>query len=230
MYGGFMTNKLVIIQEDPIPGKRLGRHVNHDPRSRNFAVTAAPIAKLKSVEHKRHVPPFDQGNLGSCVANSTAGILSTSPFRKKYTEDNAVDFYKQITAMDDISGAYPPDDTGSDGLSAAKWAKDKKLCRGYLHAFSLEAALTALQKDPIMIGISWLTGCDNPDVDGLIHYTGRSRGGHEIEVVGINVKKKLIKLSNSWGTGWGVGGYFFMSWDDLGKALDDGGDATVLLK
>ena len=50
-----------IIIEKPGPG-RLGRHVEHDPRSRAFS---AGTAVVKTVTYKRHGEPFDQGDLGS---------------------------------------------------------------------------------------------------------------------------------------------------------------------
>ena len=57
----------------------LGRHVNHDPRSRRFAFRAQQ-ATLAPVFHERHVPIFDQGSLGSCTGNAALGILATGPY------------------------------------------------------------------------------------------------------------------------------------------------------
>jgi len=216
------------IPEKPGPG-RLGRHVRHDPASRAFAVEAAPTSTLVSVVHKRRVPPYDQGNLGSCVGNATAGILSTAPFRHSFHERTAVRIYSAATKLDAYPGDYPPDDTGTDGLAGAAVAKAKGWCSAYLHAFSLEAALTALQTSAVMVGMAWLTGCDKPDGTGLIRYTGTVRGGHEICADSINVKDRLVGFTNSWGTSFGAAGRFYMTWDDLGLALADQGDVTQLV-
>jgi hypothetical protein len=221
--------RTVLLEEDPIAGQRLGRHIRHDERSRGFAVEAAPLGTLTSVRHPRRVAPYNQARLGSCVPNTGCGVLSTEPFTHRYHEASAIRYYRKVTAVDPWPGQWPPDDTGSDGLSMAKvFLSEGKIAR-YDHAFSLEAALTALQTTAVMIGMSWLTACDNPDADGLIHYTGSVRGGHEIEADEVDVERRLVGFTNSWGPDWAAAGRFYMSWDDLGTALDDQGDVTVLV-
>lgn len=208
---------------------RLGRHVEHDPRSRSYAVQAASLGTLTSVRHRRLVPIYDQGNLGSCTGQACAGALSTAPFGHRYREASAVRFYSQATKLDDDPATYPPTDTGSTGLAVAKVALARKLCSSYQHAFSLEAALTALQTGSVMLGLAWKTGCDTPDSSGLIRWTGSVRGGHEIELDENDVEGRRVGFPNSWGKGWGVNGRAYMSWDDLAAALADSGDITVLV-
>jgi hypothetical protein len=215
--------------EGPRPGMRLGRHVLHDPRSRRFAVDAAPVSSLVSVRHRRMVKPFDQGDLGSCTGNACAGVLSTQPFTHRFSEYTAVKIYSAATALDPYPGTYPPEDTGSDGLSVAQVAKKRGWCSSYNHAFSLEAALTALQTSAVLVGITWLSGCDRPNSSGVVQYNGTVRGGHEIEMDEIDVDQRLVGFTNSWGSHWGVGGRFYMSWADLSTALSDDGDVTQLV-
>src|SRR5690349_3550882 len=64
---------------------RLGRHVNHDPRSRRFPVRTAPVP-LRTVEHERHVGVFQQGDLGSCTGNAALGCMATGPFWDALTD------------------------------------------------------------------------------------------------------------------------------------------------
>lgn len=206
------------------PGRRLGRHVAHDPRSLKHPAKMAD--SIVDVEHKRLVPVFNQGNLGSCTGNATAGCLSTEPFTNKFTEDDAVKLYSAGTRLDRIRGTYPPTDTGSSGLAVMKAAKNLGLIASYTHAFGLEHVLKSLALTPCIVGITWLTGCDEPDADGLINYSGDIRGGHEIEAFKVDVANRLVGFWNSWGKGWGRDGAFFMSWDDLDTALRNRGDAT----
>jgi len=219
--------KTLKILEHEIPNKRLGRHVSHDPRSWNFPAPMAP--EIVSVRHKRLVPIFNQGAIGSCTGNAAAGCVSTAPFKRKCKESDAVDIYKAATKLDTIPGSYPPDDTGSSGLAVMKAMKAKGWISSYSHAFGLDNALRALVLRPGITGISWRTGCDTPDAQGVVRYTGFIRGGHEIELVGLDVNKKLVWFANSWGSKWGNKGYFAMSFEDYGQALADHGDATFAM-
>jgi hypothetical protein len=141
----------------------------------------------------------------------------------------AVAVYGEATALDSYPGTYPPDDTGSDGLSVAKALKARGLISGYLHATSLTAMQAALQDTPVIVGTEWRSGMDNPDATGLVHATGSVRGGHEYEVIGLDVDRNLFHCVNSWGTGWGVQGHFFISFSDMADLLAHDGDCTQLL-
>ena len=212
------------IHEHRIDGKRLGRHVRHDPKS--FEFPAPMAARLQSVRHNRLVPIFDQGDLGSCTGNAAIGCISTDPFKFHGTEKDAVDVYAAATRLDSILGHYPPDDTGSSSLAVMKVLKQRKQISGYSWGFGLDHALRALVLRPGITGISWRTGCDEPDIDGMVRYTGAVRGGHEIQLVGLDVDKQVVWFANSWGPSWGKNGYFGMLFSDYGKALANLGDVV----
>src|SRR6476659_657963 len=102
--------------------KRLGRHVLHDTRSRNFDLAGTAGAKLPTelIRWARPGPVFDQGDLGCCTAAAALGLLMTEPFASgpTYTLADVHDFYSAETRIDGVCGVYPPDDTGSTGLAA----------------------------------------------------------------------------------------------------------------
>ena len=210
----------------------LGRHVEHDPASRGFAVPLEQPAPLQSVRWARRSPVFDQGQVGSCTGNAAAGWLATDnaqrPGQEGLTETHAVTIYSKATHLDRVKGIYPPTDTGSSGLAACKAMVRLGLTAGpYRHAFGLGHALHALQTGPALVGMTWLTGCDTPDPSGRVHYTGTVRGGHEILADGYDADLGLVHFTNSWGPSWGKDGTFCMSVEDFGKALADHGDVTV---
>jgi hypothetical protein len=218
-----------IIKESEGAG-RLGRHVEHDPRSRAFS---AGTAAIKSVRFKRHGSAFDQGELGSCTGNAMAGVLMTEPLwvrGRNLTEANAVALYKAATRLDNIRGKYPPDDTGSSGLGVMKAAVKAKYIAGYSHTFGLEHLLGSLVRSPGILGINWYSSFDAPMPDGQCRLTSSAkvRGGHEVQLFGIDADKKRVWCYNSWGPTWGgrKNGTFYFSWNTLERLLSEQGDAT----
>ena len=231
------------IPERRVEGRRLGRHVRHDPRSLAYLVPERDPATLTSVRHERQIPVLQQGDLGSCTGNAAEGCVGSAPFYGTIPgtvparptgsavadEDQAVALYSAATRLDDYDGSYPPEDTGSDGLSVAKAAQRAGLISGYQHATSLNAALAALAERPVITGVNWYEGMDDPDTDGRVHVTGSVRGGHEFVLDELDVERKLVGFTNSWGLGWGIDGRAYISWDDFGRLLKQDGDVTVFV-
>lgn len=227
----------------------LGRNVNHDPESRRFVYRAAGDVELVPVRHERHVPVFDQGDLGSCTGNAAVGCLATGPFWRTMEPADApfwpldqaaaVRCYSEASAIDPFRGQYPPDDTGSDGLSVAKVLTKSGAISGYRHAFGLDQALTALMSWPFITGTVWKTGMFEPDADGVVRATGSDAGGHEFigdqyvpagERFGPRSSPAAVPMvgfTNSWGTSFGHGGRFYMVADEYGELLSRNGDVTV---
>lgn len=217
---------------------RLGRHINHDPRSRLFGFSARPEADVPIVttSWQRRIPILDQGSLGSCTGNAAAGWIGTdNTVRAGITdfggtpvdEADAVAIYSQATRIDPFPGVYPPDDTGSDGLSVAKVLKAWGLADSYSHCFTLDETLRACMSGPVLIGILWYENMCYPDVDGLVTPGGPVVGGHELCLTAVDVDARRVTFANSWGDSWGVVGYGQMTWDTLGRLLSEDGDATV---
>lgn len=234
---------------------RLGRHVEHDPRSLAYATGVLPKSAIKTVHWERRIPVLNQGQLGSCTGNAATGLLGTDSTARQgvlkveisadaaaasagmfatgayaLDEDFAVRLYELATRLDEFPGNYPPDDTGSSGLGVAKALRTLGLATSYDHAFGLDALSSALQAGPVMIGIVWLNSMFDTDADGkvVVQQSTGVAGGHEIEVNGMDVAKKTYTLTNSWGeSGFGVGGVGFVDADDMRWLLSQQGDVTV---
>lgn len=221
---------------------QLGRHVRHDSESRRYAYDTSGLA-LVSTKHTRRIPVLDQGQLGSCTGNAGIGCLGTDPFYATipsrvqpllvaqgaypFTEAGAVELYSDATAADDYPGQYPPTDTGSDGISIAKVLKAHGQISGYQHTFSLQDALLALTQTPFITGTNWYQGMFDADPDGRVHPGGDLAGGHEYVADQLDVEQQRIWFTNSWGTGFGIDGRFYLTWDDFGTLLGQQGDVTV---
>ena len=221
------------LEVDPVAGKPLGRHVEHDSRSKVYAVAEADPATLASVSWTRRTPILDQGNVGSCTGNATVGALGTDPLfatiptTVTLNEAEALAIYSAAEVIDG-DGPYPPNDNGSSGLSVAKAAKNAGLISGFTHALSLAAAQNMLTVGSAICGVSWYDSFDNPDANGHVTITPNAqvRGGHEIELVGMDVAARTFRLANSWSATWGDHGYFTISWADFDRLLAEQGDVT----
>lgn len=223
---------------------QLGRYVEHDQRSRDFALDDIDEVRkgvAGSVRWTSKCRILNQGDLGACVGYAATACLGSEPnwyglptavaanYRTALrTEAMARGIYSMATELDGIPGKYPPTDTGSSGLAGAKALHRMGYCSGYLHAFSLEAAIKALQIGPLMLGTNWYEGMSKP-VGGLVQISGDVVGGHEYVCYGYDADSGIVHCQNSWGKEWGSAGLFAMDLDTLERLLDEKGDATQLV-
>jgi hypothetical protein len=212
----------------------LGRLVLHDPRSLEYPVAGLPISSLKSIRWTRRSPILDQLALGSCTGNAAAGWLATDNIWRTgsatITEADAVKLYSEATHLDqDKAEAYPPTDSGSTGLGLAKALKARQAITSYRHAFSLQACLTALQKGPVALGISWHEASFAPAKDGKVSIAGPVADSHEIVLDEIDVANKTAWFSNPWSSKWAVQGRAYFAWSDLDSLLQDQGDTLQVI-
>jgi hypothetical protein len=223
------------VEENVVPGKRLGRVVRHDSRSLAYRYQATGVT-LTSQLWPRHIAILDQGAVGSCTGNAEVGELGTDPLYSTLTADRqgklneaeALALYSAAETIDG-DGPYPPNDNGSSGLSVCQAAKNAGWISGYVHCLSLADVLDALETGPVIIGSNWYSSFDTPDASGLVAISPAAyvRGGHEYLCRGKDVTKQLVHLDNSWGTSFGVAGSFTYSWATLTRLLAEQGDATV---
>ena len=221
---------------------RLGRHVEHDPRSLDYAHGVLPKSALRSVDWARRAPIFDQGQIGSCTGNAAAGLVGTDCAARTgltsvqidqdvlpVDESLAVQLYELATRLDGIKGVYPPDDTGSSGVAAAKALKKLGLAASYTHAFSIDALKSALQSGPVMVGTVWVQSMFEVDPDGFIIVDRSSSvaGGHEYVISAYDADRLAFRVDNSWGEQWGLRGKAWITQANLDWLLSQQGDVTV---
>lgn len=220
----------------------LGRHVDHDPRSRGFSFVpdlAPKTLQAKSVQWSMTSTVLNQKKSSSCTGNAIAALLNTdlfTPVRKKVhrgtllTETDAVRLYSKATALDNLPGVYPPNDDGSSGLGAAKAAKFYGYIDRYTHCFSFDHFRAALQTQPVIVGTVWTNDMFTPR-NGILSVgpltDANIAGGHEYLVRGIDYGTELLTIRNSWGKGWGAGGEAFIRFTDFVALLGVQGDVTV---
>lgn len=232
-------HKIEVVKFEPTD-PRLGRHVEHDERSKNFAFMARDAKPQKKTTHwTSQAPVLDQGQLGSCTGNAMAQWLNTDFATgargnrlTPLNELDAVAIYGRATRYDTIPGGYPPSDTGSTGNAAAKAAVFMKFLKSYGWLFSFQSTQAAIEKTPLMAGTLWTNDmftCNN----GLVRVgklvDSNIAGGHEYLMSGIDWAEEVFEFRQSWGEWQGAkpGGYFAIPFKDFQQLLANQGDVTV---
>jgi hypothetical protein len=116
---------------------------------------------------------------------------------------------------------------GTSVLAGAKIATSLGHYKEYRWAFGLQDLILALgYKGPAVLGINWYSSMYSP-VNGIVKISGSVVGGHAILANGVSIPKQQVRLHNSWGPGWGNNGEAFISFADLGRLLNEGGEACI---
>jgi hypothetical protein len=226
----------------------LGRHVQHDSRSRGFtfAVPATP-AVHKTILWPHGGEPLNQLQTEACTGNAIAQLFNCDIFEPVrvakghglLAESAAMHFYGLGTHLDGggEDQFYPPHDDGGTGLGVAKAAQQLGYIDRYLHCFTFAQLQAAIQTQPVIVGTSWTNPMFSPDpVTGLIGVGALTDatvvGGHEWLLLGIDYERTAVVGLNSWGSDWGGGpgltpGMFRVSFNDFQALMADDGDITV---
>lgn len=209
---------------------RLGRHVEHDPRSKAFAL-APKIDKTtwtdKSIRVYDPVPNPNQ-TIGNCTAVAKCVMFNAVGNRRKgvvLNMDNADTLYEWETANDSFPGTWPPDDTGSSGLAAAKAAQHFGLGGTYRFLFggADEVVQAVMDGRVVNVGTEWENDMFEKDAQNRIHLGGGTAGGHEWSVRGYWKSRDWL-YGKCW---WGDFAGFWISRADLDSLLRNDGDAHV---
>lgn len=136
------------------------------------------------------------------------------------SEESAEANYHQATILDDITGTWPPDDTGSTVLAGAKAVVYLHKLQAFDAAWSVSDALTRLRSGPGVIGTDWRQGMFSTDNCGHLDMSGPVKGGHAWFMTGDDAVQKRVWGITSWGK-FGVAdrrgryGYFWMTRDEF---------------
>lgn len=189
----------------------------------------------------------DQGQEGACVGFGWSHELAARPRIIPTDDAFAQGIYHRARQLDQWAGE---DYEGTSVLAGAKATQEHLNSKGipyiksYRWAFGIQDVLRVLSyAGPVVLGIDWYYDMYTPTADNYITPTGTLVGGHCIlakhqKIVKLNPDlpalwdnldqdKSHVRLHNSWGRGYGLGGDAFITVRNLNKLLLDGGEACI---
>lgn len=204
---------------------RLGRIPSTDPQSYAFSMEAHLLgfAPEDLPRHREWTPGpvLDQGDTSECTAYSWRAHLNAEPHAHPDLGPAPHDLYLQEKEIDGLGGG-----DGSTVLAGAKILRKLGVIESYYWAHAeWTVRKWVLLNGPVALGVDWYEGMYQPNPRGVVTISGNLEGGHAFEVIGYDAETKLYKCQNSWGIGWGVDGFFYITVGDMARLLAEGGEA-----
>jgi len=192
-----------------------------------------------SIDLRSGMPPvYNQGSLGSCTANALCAIVQYD--KPSLQGSRLFLYYNERVLINSVnfdSGAYlhdgvrtlstfgvcsetswpyvisqytvrPPDPCYQEALNTR--IRSAQNIRNDLNSMKL----SLYNNEPFVVGILVYQSFMTTRSNGMVPMPNPSRerlmGGHAIVCCGYDDKRQVWIMRNSWGTGWGDGGYFYL--------------------
>lgn len=205
---------------------------SEDERDNNFLMFGGETPKMEEFRRSWKIGNvLDQGRQSSCVGHAWTQFLQTEPYRTdKGGHEYAYDLYRKAQKIDPWEGEEP-DYYGTTVRAAADVLKKEGIIRGYVWGKNINQMSAYLaERGPIVMGTRWYSGMAQPDPNGFARPQGGFEGGHAWLVYGVDVSWETFMCCNSWGTGWGKNGRFYVKFKDMETLLNQGGEACSALE
>lgn len=168
----------------------------------------------------------NQGQEPACVGFACGHWLANAPLRQLV---DPYGLYKLAQHLDEWDGE------SYEGTSVRAGVKVLRAL-GFVERFEwtqdvAELAVAVLEYGPVILGTDWFSGMSYPDDRGFIHPTGEIEGGHAYLVNGVNRKRQVFRVLNSWEPDWCLNGRAWLSFADARTLLaDPTAECCVLLE
>ena len=216
---------------------RLDRLVQFDERSRNYSIAPLVSSKKPRSYTWRNTEWYDQRSEGACVAFALGHELNARPAEVKSIPEQWLvkGVYWNAQKIDPWEGgSYPganPVYEGTSVLAGVQTLQKLGAFQEYRWAFNMNDIIMGVgYNGPAVIGVNWYEGMFSPDKNGFIKPTGGLGGGHAVMLKGVNVRKQIFTIRNSWGRNWGKNGDCYITFNDLHELMRQRGECVFLMK
>jgi hypothetical protein len=170
----------------------------------------------------------DPVNTPHCVGFAGAGFLLDEPVEDPgITNATGHTLYYKCKEIDGEPGA----ENGSNVRSMAKVLKNQARIGAYAFASSVaDIRDWLLTKGVVQWGSVFLDGMFDLNPSGFMVPTGNEVGGHSWMWIGYDAASDVLTGQNSWGTGWGSGGFLKMHGEDAEKLWARDAEAMMTLE
>lgn len=170
---------------------------------------------------------LDQGDTGHCVGYAGADWANAMPIDDNYGAADGDKLYYEAVAIE----GYPNSEDGTTVRCLAKALKIRKRLSAYAFATKFQTIVDFVRATgPIVFGTDWYESMMDTDAHGVVRVSGRLLGGHAYLCVGDRPSVNRLRFANSWGVGWGDGGFFEMSYSDAQKLFAADGEAMAAVE
>jgi C1A family cysteine protease len=191
----------------------------------------------------RMPPVFDQGELGSCTANSSGAAFAFEHGGGPYSrlqiyynerklegtieQDSGAEIRDAVKVLNKygvaLESEWPYDISKFTQAPSANVVKDAAKCKlvQYSRLMTHNDRLQCLaQGFPFIFGFTVYSSFESGQTatTGLVTIPDASEqvmGGHAVMCIGYDVERKLFEVRNSWGDDWGDKGNFWLPFDYL---------------
>lgn len=214
----------------------LGREYAYDSRDNNYLIENSPLYTTGSTLTVRNWDDEqwwgNQGSTSECVAYAWTHWLEDGPVYQAPAPHPIVNpntVYKEAQKIDEWPGENY---NGTSVRAGAKILQSLGFIQNYLWAYDVNTlANTVLNIGPVVVGTVWYRNMFFPNkTTGLVTASGNIVGGHAYVITGVDTKKRLFRIKNSWGRNWGLNGRAFISFNDMAKLIKLQGEICLAVE
>jgi hypothetical protein len=211
----------------------LGRLFAYDERDNNYLISNNLLSSTTSKLTSRYWDDEqwwgDQGPTSECVAYAWTHWLEDGPVYQPNTPHPIVtpnSVYRAAQKIDEWPGENY---NGTSVRAGAKILQSQGFISNYYWTFDVNTLInTVLNLGPVVVGTHWYLNMSRPNrTTGLISASGRLLGGHAYIINGVDTKRRLFRIKNSWGRSWGLRGRAFISFNDMAKLIRMQGEVCI---